>query len=170
MPENGQKKEASTGPVSRVLSWMIIYLGRLSPSVSSDLTREVGGQRHASPIRSFSGWGLPGRPVTRPPVRSYRTVAPLPPMRAAVYFCGTFPGVTPAGRYPAPCPTELGLSSGAIKPPRPSSPVKASLTLSHIIAHLSPNTKRKQNCGFQCVSSRTHILAFRTPQVKGDDV
>ncbi len=26
-------------------------------------------------------------------------------------FCGTFLGVTPTGRYPAPCPMELGLSS-----------------------------------------------------------
>jgi len=31
-------------PVSRVLSWVIIYLGRLSPDVSSDLTRRLGGQ------------------------------------------------------------------------------------------------------------------------------
>ena len=26
-------------------------------------------------------------------------------------FCGTFPGVTPGGRYPPPCPAESGLSS-----------------------------------------------------------
>jgi hypothetical protein len=26
-------------------------------------------------------------------------------------LCGTFPGVAPAGRYPAPCPAEPGLSS-----------------------------------------------------------
>jgi len=26
-------------------------------------------------------------------------------------LCGTFPGVAPAGRYPAPCPMEPGLSS-----------------------------------------------------------
>ncbi len=26
-------------------------------------------------------------------------------------LCGTFPGVSPAGRYPAPCPEEPGLSS-----------------------------------------------------------
>jgi len=29
----------------------------------------------------------------------------------AVYFCGTFLGVAPTGRYPAPCPAELRLSS-----------------------------------------------------------
>ena len=37
-------------------------------------------------------------------VRSYRTLSPLPgdePRRFA--FCGAFPGVAPAGRYPAPC-------------------------------------------------------------------
>src|SRR5206468_482295 len=40
-------------------------------------------------------------------VRSCRTVSPLPPARRAetgwrCTFCGTFPGVAPAGRYPAP--------------------------------------------------------------------
>ena len=43
-------------------------------------------------------------PVARTAVRSYRTLSPLlraKPKRFA--FCGTFPGVTPAGRYPAPC-------------------------------------------------------------------
>ena len=39
-------------------------------------------------------------------VRSYRTVSPLPrPIRNAPrrsVLCGTFPGVAPAGRYPAP--------------------------------------------------------------------
>src|SRR5580704_18823078 len=39
-------------------------------------------------------------------VRSYRTISPLPrltpkPPRRFV-FCGTVPGVSPAGRYPAP--------------------------------------------------------------------
>src|SRR3972149_12192631 len=33
--------------------------------------------------------------------------------RRAVCFCGTFRRVTPPGRYPAPCPAELGLSSPA---------------------------------------------------------
>jgi hypothetical protein len=38
-------------------------------------------------------------------VRSCRTVSPLPRdfhPEAVCVFCGTFPGVTPAGRYPAP--------------------------------------------------------------------
>ena len=36
-------------------------------------------------------------------VRSYRTFSPLlPPRRERFVLCGTFPGVAPAGRYPAP--------------------------------------------------------------------
>ena len=45
-------------------------------------------------------------PVAGDAVRSYRTLSPLPvgpkPDRRFA-FCGTFPGVAPAGRYPAPC-------------------------------------------------------------------
>jgi hypothetical protein len=41
-------------------------------------TRGRAGRPLSPPIRSCSGWGLPSRPVTRPLVRSYRTVSPLP--------------------------------------------------------------------------------------------
>ncbi len=41
--------------------------------------------------------------VAGPAVRSYRTFSPLPrPKRRRFVFCGTVPGVAPAGRYPAP--------------------------------------------------------------------
>ena len=45
--------------------------------------------------------------VTASAVRSYRTVSPLPALPVAgrsrrSVLCGTFPGLTPAGRYPAP--------------------------------------------------------------------
>jgi len=43
---------------------MTIYLGYQLPGTSSDLTREIGGQLHPSPIRSCYGWGLPSRLVT----------------------------------------------------------------------------------------------------------
>ena len=65
-------------PVSRVLSWVTINLGRRSPGGSCGLTRGVGGQRHPPPIWPCSGWGLPGPPVARRPVRSCRTISPLP--------------------------------------------------------------------------------------------
>ena len=50
-------------------------------------------------------------PVTRAAVRSYHTLSPLllpasaatSAIRGRFAFCGTFPGVAPAGRYPAPC-------------------------------------------------------------------
>ena len=44
-------------------------------------------------------------------VRSYRTVPPLPAEAGGTHFCGTIPEVTLAGRYPASCPVEPGLSS-----------------------------------------------------------
>lgn len=119
---------------------MIINLGRLLPAASSDLTRERNGPLHGSPIRSCSRWGLPSQPVAWPLVSSYLTFPPLPEQSSvvgsrssqnilnikirlltsddrrpfpAVCFCGTFLGVAPTGYYPAPCPMELGLSSGA---------------------------------------------------------
>ena len=42
------------------------------------------------------------RPVTKPAVRSYRTISPLLPKQRYL-FCCTFPRLSPAGCYPAPC-------------------------------------------------------------------
>lgn len=70
----------------------------------------------AKALRSCSGWGLPGRTVSRPPVRSYRTVPPLPDKSGGTLFCGTIPKVSLAGRYPAFRPMELGLSSPPANP------------------------------------------------------
>ncbi len=63
--------------------------------------------RGAKPLPSLFGFAPGGvyhaRPVTSAAVRSYRTLSPLPlPKQRRFPFCGTFPGVTPAGRYPAP--------------------------------------------------------------------
>ncbi|GAC1040619.1 hypothetical protein thsrh120_06230 [Rhizobium sp. No.120] len=42
--------------------------------------------------------------VARDAVGSYPTLSPLPdPKTGRFAFCGTFPEVAPAGRYPAPC-------------------------------------------------------------------
>src|SRR6185312_22277 len=56
------------------------------------------------------GGVCPAAAVAGGAVRSYRTISPLPPRKGtkplkglAVCFCGTFPRVAPAGRYPAPC-------------------------------------------------------------------
>ena len=64
-----------------------IHLGPALPPASSGPPGDSAGPASAaalcaagaSPIRPCSGWGLPSRPVTRPLVRSYRTVSPLPP-------------------------------------------------------------------------------------------
>src|SRR5690242_4367931 len=76
------------------------------------------------PAWPCTGRGLPGRRVTATPVRSYRTFSPLPvrdsrvAAPSAVYFCGTFPRVSPGGRYPPPCPVVSGLSSRGFLSPR----------------------------------------------------
>jgi hypothetical protein len=57
------------------------------------------------------GGVYPAAAVAGGAVRSYRTISPLPPAGPTngtgwarrYVFCGTFPGVAPAGRYPAPC-------------------------------------------------------------------
>ena len=65
-------------------------------------------QLRAAPIRSCSRWGLPCRPRCRGRgglLPHPFTLARLCPrgVGGRFAFCGTFPGVTPAERYPAPC-------------------------------------------------------------------
>ena len=91
---------------------MTIHLECLLPGISSDTP---GWRPENRPAASGypSLYGLaPGGvyravPVTGNAVRSYRTLSPLPRDSRSGHgrfaFCGTFPGVAPAGRYPAPC-------------------------------------------------------------------
>ncbi len=92
--------------------WMAIHLGRPLPDASSNQPgrrRENPlALRRAIPIRSCSRWGLPCRPRCR--VRGALLPHPFTltcrsPRGAGrrFAFCGTFPRVAPAGRYPAPC-------------------------------------------------------------------
>jgi|HigsolmetaAR202D_1030399.scaffolds.fasta_scaffold00459_5 hypothetical protein len=118
-------------PVSRVLftapkrGEAAIPLGPMSPPASSNLPeRRAGNRPRRSPFAPFLFGLAPGgvyraAPVARSAVGSYPTLSPLPrpyfasspetfpPQRAEIRagrsaFCGTFPGVSPAGRYPAP--------------------------------------------------------------------
>ena len=59
---------------------------------------------HLPSLFGFAPGGVcPAGPVAGTAVRSYRTFSPLlPPRRERFVLCGTFPGVAPAGRYPAP--------------------------------------------------------------------
>ena len=110
-------------PVSRVLSTepprtievlrrMAIHLGRPLPDASRDQPGRRSGNapgRHAA-VPSLFGLAPGGvyraASVAGRAVRSYRTLSPLPAGLTAgrrFAFCGTFPRVAPAGRYPAPC-------------------------------------------------------------------
>ena len=77
----------------------IFAYGLMQPTRTADL--KTG--HHAVPIRSCSGRGLP-MPFPLPKKRCALT-APFHPYlpRQAVIFCGAFPRIAPAGRYPASC-------------------------------------------------------------------
>ena len=113
-------KFALRRPVSRVLStptlqargrWMAIHLGRPLPDASRDLPgRRRGNPPGLAAVPPLFGLAPGGVyhavPVAGDAVRSYRTLSPLPAGPKPGWrfaFCGTFPGVSPAGRYPAPC-------------------------------------------------------------------
>ena len=88
---------------------MTIHLGRSLPNASRDLPGPDARTRllmHGSLFGLAPGGVYPATTVTGSAVRSYRTLSPLPSMpedKAGRYtFCGTFPGVAPAGGYPAP--------------------------------------------------------------------
>jgi hypothetical protein len=135
----GSKRPCKPSPVSR--SGRPARGGDHSsrPDVAGGLERSTREPRAGSPLpystllRVGFAW-----PTLSPgsPVRSYRTVSPLPSdsrhsrrsarldpvglvaTRARILsrgwrsaLCCTFLRVTPTGRYPAPCPVELGLSS-----------------------------------------------------------
>jgi hypothetical protein len=129
-------------PVSRVLSLrvaphsMTIHLERPSPDASRNLPGRLGRKQPWHPLRGAAPplFGLaPGgvchaAPVAGGAVRSCRTISPLRQALGPVpryHFCGTVPGVAPAGRYPAPCfhgartflsRTLSGLAAAVIQP------------------------------------------------------
>ena len=97
-------------PVSRVMSWMVIYLGLLLPTASSDLPESKPGRLIAF-VLVLLRMGFTCAPVvTNRAVVSYTALPPLL-LKAAVYFCCTGLGVASTGRYPASCPMKPGLSS-----------------------------------------------------------
>ena len=96
----------------------------MQPTRAAGLETDLG---ETSPLRPLFGLAPGGvclaALVTKDAVRSYRTLSPLPLSGLAAdegrfAFCGTFPGVAPAGRYPAPCfhGARTFLSSGEERP------------------------------------------------------
>jgi len=102
----GQGRSDVRSPVSRVLApregETAISLGPTSRPASNDLPgRHGAGRRREPSLFDLSPGGVcPARPVTRPAVRSYRTVSPLPEalQSPAVCFLWHFPW--PRGRLP----------------------------------------------------------------------
>src|SRR2546430_2545141 len=97
----------------------IISLGRRLPDVSSGRTRGGGGPPPSLLFWAFLGGGF-AKPIRSPAplVSSYLTVSPLPPRHprgrrrdGGLLSVALVRGVSPPGRYPAPCPAEPGLSS-----------------------------------------------------------
>ena len=76
-------------PISRVLSWAIIPLGRLSPDASSDLPGNGAGRAIVSLFGLAPGGVCPATAITNSAVRSCRTISPLP--SRAVSFLWHFP-------------------------------------------------------------------------------
>ena len=91
-------------------SWVTIYLGLSLPAGSCDYQERDGPPLNA-PIPILHRVGFTGRTSRQAAGELLPRLSILTAQRAAVYFCCTFPGVASAGRYPAPCPAELGLSS-----------------------------------------------------------
>jgi hypothetical protein len=106
-------------PVSRVLSPLrgamdghssgTSVTGRLSRPTRAATRKRVSLPRKEAvpPLFGLAPGGVcRAAPVAGRAVRSYRTLSPLPAdprTRGRFAFCGTFPRVAPAGRYPAPC-------------------------------------------------------------------
>ena len=97
--------------VSRVMSWIIIYLVLPLPTESSSLPESMDGPPTLCSVLLRMGFTC-ALSVTRKAVVSYTALPPLP-AKLAVHFCCTFLGVASTGRYPASCPVEPGLSSPA---------------------------------------------------------
>ena len=95
-----------------------IHLGLRSRTGSSDATR--GLERAAHPLFGLAPGGVcHARPVSRPPVRPYRTLSPLPGSAGpkvearpgGLLSVALSSGLPRPGVTRRPCPVELGLSS-----------------------------------------------------------
>ncbi len=112
-----KRKNTLSSTISRVLSWMIIYLYcRLPDSSHAAAWRDIPGDTTGR--RIVSCFVLLRMGFTQPPnvtagaVVSYTAIPPLPQTNLRRFlFCCTSLGVTSTGRYPASCPMKPGLSS-----------------------------------------------------------
>ena len=125
------RKVRGSRPVSRVLSWTAIHLGRTSPYASSGLPGSRARAPPRRPCRRAPLFGLapggvcPATAVASGAVRSYRTISPLPAaprgVRRAVSFLWHFPWT----RIPQALPGTLALRSPDFPPPAREDPPPA---------------------------------------------
>ncbi len=130
LPGAPDRRRYASRPVSRVRygaresrardghsSWTAVA-GRLKQPTRATVRRRTCGSRELrAPLFGLApGGACHAAHVAMGAVRSYRTVSPLPTRGRRSLLCGAFPGVAPAGHYPAPClrgaRTFLRLSGG----------------------------------------------------------
>jgi len=100
-------KPGSVPPPFRGHRWSFLWDGCCQPPQATNPNGDAEthlAQRPAVPIRSCFRWGLPCRSC----YQARGALLPHPftltcEKRWRFAFCGTVPGVAPAGRYPAPC-------------------------------------------------------------------
>src|SRR5512133_297971 len=91
---------------------MAIHLGLPLPTASSSQPGGTSGSLLTPPYLALLLTGFTWHPPSpTDPVSSYLTLSPLPAEAGGLLSVALFPGVTPAGRYPASSPVEPGLSS-----------------------------------------------------------
>jgi hypothetical protein len=135
-----------SGPVSRVLSWATISLGRRLPAASSSRPEgDYGPNRPARPLARPHPLCLALLPVGftlpfRSPGTRCALTAPFHPYRLTeanrrFVFCGTVPVLADGGRYPPRRPVEPGLSSPHLRTRRSPGPLRSD-------AHHTANGRR----------------------------
>ena len=157
-------------PVSRVLSWTVIHLGRTSPCASSDLPEPRAGRANGFLFGLAPGGVCHRRACCQPRgalLPHHFTLACDSPKRAhrRFAFCCTFRGLAPPRRYLAPCPVEPGLSS-----PRTKRGATARPTLRRQYSNAHSGTAQFQCQPIECIVRRTgyfpralHRFAERHP-------
>ena len=130
-----------SGPVSRVLSWATISLGRRLPAASSSRPEgDYGPNRPARPLARPHPLCLALLPVGftlpfRSPGTRCALTAPFHPYRwteahRRYVFCGTVPVLADGGRYPPRRPAEPGLSSPRSLARRSPGPLRSTFIVS----------------------------------------
>ena len=71
-------KKKWSRPISRVLSWTAIHLGRVSPRASCGLPGNSASRTIVPLFGLTPGGACPATDVATRAVRSYRTISPLP--------------------------------------------------------------------------------------------